>query len=114
MIQKSHETMGHRIINNFETALNLHNHQMITDRSFRIPSDVVGQGSVTKGQTRKRTLRGKWKSVFSGRHIDNVSKETRVVSVTTQDSGNRGNCQRRKGRSSSLASHSKAKQTDGD
>ena len=29
----------------------------------------------------KPTLRGKWKSVFSGRHMDNVPKETRVVSV---------------------------------
>ena len=33
---------------------------------------------------RKRTLRGMWESVFRGRHLDNVPKETHVVSVMTQ------------------------------
>ena len=28
-------------------------------------------------------LRGEWESVFSGRHTDNVPKETHVVSVMT-------------------------------
>ena len=32
---------------------------------------------------RKLTLRGKWVSVFSGRHMDCVPKETHVVSVMT-------------------------------
>ena len=32
---------------------------------------------------RKPTLRGKWESVFSGSHMDNVSKETHAVSVMT-------------------------------
>ena len=31
----------------------------------------------------KHTLRGKWESVFSGRHMNNVQKETYVVSVMT-------------------------------
>ena len=31
----------------------------------------------------KPTLRGKWDSVFSGQHTDNVRKETHEVSVTT-------------------------------
>ena len=31
----------------------------------------------------KPALRGKWESVFSGRHMDNVPKETHVVSVMT-------------------------------
>ena len=31
----------------------------------------------------KLTLRGKWESVFSGRHKDNVPQETHVVSVMT-------------------------------
>ena len=31
----------------------------------------------------KPPLRGKWKSVFSGRHKDNVPKEIPVVSVMT-------------------------------
>ena len=32
---------------------------------------------------RKPTLRGKWESVFSGRHMNNVPQETHVVSVMT-------------------------------
>ena len=32
---------------------------------------------------RKRSLRGKWESVFSWRHMDNVQKKTHVVSVMT-------------------------------
>ena len=32
---------------------------------------------------RKPSLRGKWESVFSGRHMDNVPEETHVVSVMT-------------------------------
>ena len=36
---------------------------------------------VKKG--RKLMLRGKWESVFSGRHKDHVPKETHVVSVMT-------------------------------
>ena len=63
----------------------------------------------------KPTLKGKWESVFSGKHMDNVPKETHVVSVMTLwASGNKGKGQRRKGRSSSPASHSKTKQTDGE
>ena len=30
---------------------------------------------------KKRTLKGKWESIFSGSHMDNVRKETHVVSV---------------------------------
>ena len=45
----------------------------------------------------------------------NVPKETRVVSVmTSKPPGNSGEGQRRKGRSSSPAYHSKAKQTIGE
>ena len=31
----------------------------------------------------KLTLRAKWETVFSGKHMDNVPKETHVVSVMT-------------------------------
>ena len=31
----------------------------------------------------KPTLKGKWESVFSGKHMDNVPKETHLVSVMT-------------------------------
>ena len=33
---------------------------------------------------RKPTLRGKWESVFSGRHMDSVPKEAHAVSVMTK------------------------------
>ena len=63
----------------------------------------------------KPTLRGKWESVFSGKHMDNVPKETHAVSVVTLwPLEARGKGQRRKERSSSPASHSKSKQTDGE
>ena len=35
-------------------------------------------------EERKPTLRGKWESVFSGRHMDNVPKETHAASVMTK------------------------------
>ena len=42
-----------------------------------------GDQSPRVKKERKPTLRGKWESVFSGRHMDNVPKETHVVSVMT-------------------------------
>ena len=51
------------------------------------------------------TFRGKWKSVFSGRHTDNVPKETHAVSVMTQ---------RPLATVGGDAPNSKAKQTDGE
>ena len=35
-------------------------------------------------------LKGKWESVLSGRHMDNVPKETHAVSVLTMASGSSG------------------------
>ena len=53
-------------------------------RNFRVRNDYVERGSVTKSQKEtKPTSRGKWESVFSGRHMDNVPKETHVVPVMT-------------------------------
>ena len=64
---------------------------------------------------RKESLRGKgfqWESVSQ---VDNVAKETLAVSVlTSKPLETVAKAQRRKGRSSSPASHSKAKQTDGE
>ena len=63
-----------------------------------------GDQSPRVKKERKPTLRGKWESVFSGGHKDNVPKETHAVSVMThKPPGNSGEGQRRKGRSSSLA-----------
>ena len=68
-----------------KTAVELHIDQMMRNRTFKARNDVVEErGSVTKSQKGKKpVLRGKWKSVFSGRHQDNVPKETPVLSVMT-------------------------------
>ena len=61
------------------------------------------------------TLRGKCESVFGARHMDKIRKDTRVVSVMTdQHKETCANAKDEKGRSSSPALHSKAEQTDGE
>ena len=54
-------------------------------RNFRVQNDLLERGSVTNSQKKERklTLRGKWESVFSGRHINIVRKETHEVSFMT-------------------------------
>ena len=44
-----------------------------------------GDESPRVKKERKLMLLRKWKSVFSGRHMDNVPEETHVVSVMTQE-----------------------------
>ena len=56
---------------------------MMRTRNFRVRSEVVERGSVTTSQKGKPSRRGKWEIVFGGRHMDNVQKETHVVSVMT-------------------------------
>ena len=66
-------------------------------------------------KARKPTLRGGWESVFSGRHMDKVTQETHAVSVMTLwPLETRAVVRAEKGRSSSPASHSKTKRTDGE
>ena len=66
-------------------AVKLHFDQMMRNRNFKARNDVVERGSVTKSQKGNKSpmLRGKWESVFSGRHKDNVQKEIPLVSVMT-------------------------------
>ena len=65
------------------------------------------------GQLTRVKRETKPESVFSGKHMDNVPKETHVVSVMTlQPLETRA--ERRKVRLSSPAFLSKAKQTDGE
>ena len=67
-----------------------------------------GDQSPRVKKEREPTLRGKREGVFSGRDMDNVPKETHVVSfMTPSPVETRAKGQRRKGRSSSPASHSK-------
>ena len=58
------------------------------------------------------TLRGKWESATSGKQLDRVRKETRVVSVTILYLETDVEAQRQKGQASSPAPNAKA-QTDG-
>ena len=85
-------------------------------RNFRVRSEVVEGGSVTKSQEgRKACVGGEWESVFSGNHRDNARKKTHVVSVMTNK--HKETCavvRDEKGRSSSPAPNSKAKTDDGE
>ena len=56
-------------------AVKLHIDQMMRTRKFRVRSEVVEEDQLPRvTKERKPTLRGKWDSVFSGRHIDNVQR----------------------------------------
>ena len=101
-----------------KTAAKLHIDHMMRNRNFRARNDVVERGSVTRSQKwEKKPRKRKWASVFSGRHKDNVPKETLAVSVmTNKPLGTVAEAKVRdeKRRSSSPAPHPKAKQTDGE
>ena len=87
----------------FKTVVKLHIDQMMRTRNFRVRTEIVERRSVTNSEKgEKPTLRGKCESVSIGRrHMDNVPKETHVVSVMTKiASGNSGKGQRQKRRSS--------------
>ena len=60
---------GQTIYLQLKTSAKLHIDQMMRTRNFRVRNEV--------------DVRGKWESVFSRRHMDNVHKETHVVSVMT-------------------------------
>ena len=65
-----------------KTSVKLHIDQMMRTRNFRVQSEVVERGAVTKSQKGNRAyVERKVGSVFSGRHMDNVQKQTHVVSV---------------------------------
>ena len=68
-----------------KTAVKLHIDQMMQKSKLQSPNTMLwneDQLPRVKKET-KPTLRGKWESVFSRRHKDNVPKETLVVSVMT-------------------------------
>ena len=84
--QESARNNGTPNYQQLKTSVKLHTDQMMRTRNFKVRNDVVERGPVTPRvkKERKPTLRGKWESVFSGRHMDNVRKETHAVSVMTQ------------------------------
>ena len=76
--------MGHRTINNYKFAVKLQIDQMMRNRNFRGRNDVVERGSITKSQKGNKAFdERKVGECFSGKHTDNVPKETHVVSVMT-------------------------------
>ena len=83
--QETVRNNGQPSYSRLKTSVKLHIDQMMRTRNFRARNEVVERGSVTKSQKqRKPSLRGKRKSVFSGRHMDNVPEETHVVSVMSK------------------------------
>ena len=95
-----------------QTVVNHH----VRNRNFRVRNDVVERGSVTKSQ--------KGNKAYVERKVGECFQWKAHGQCSTGDpcsfchdllaSGNKGVGQRRKGRSSCPASHSKAKQTDGE
>ena len=98
-----------------KTAVKLHIDQMMRTRNFRVRSDVVERGSVSKSQKRKACVEKKVGECFQWKAHGQCSKrDSCSFSHDIQDSGNRGQGQRRTGHSSFSASHSKAKLADGE
>ena len=65
-----------------KTSVKLHVDQMMRTRGFGTKLWNEDQSPRVKKE-RKPTLRGKWQSVLSRSYMDNVRKETHVVSVMT-------------------------------
>ena len=83
--QKTVLNNGQTIYLRLKTSVKHHIDQMMRTRNFRVWNEVVERGSVTKSQKGKKAyVRRKVESVFSERHMDNVRKETHVVSVMTK------------------------------
>ena len=100
----------------WKTAVKLHIDQMMRNRNFKARNDVVERRSVTKDQKgNKGYVERKVGECFQRIAQGHCSKGGSCSFCHDPPaSGNRGSSQRRKGRSSSPASHSKAKQTDGE
>ena len=98
------------------TAVKLHIDQMMRTRNFRVRSDVVERGSVSKSHNGKKAyVERKVGECFQCRaHGQCSTGDPCSFSLDTIASGYSGAGQRRKGRPPSPASYSKAKQTDGE
>ena len=98
-----------------KTSVKLHFDQMMRTRNFRVRNEVVERGSVTKSQKGKKAyVERKVGECFRWKAHGQCSKgDSCSFSHDRIASGNSGNGQRRKGRSSSPAPNSKAK-TEGE
>ena len=100
-----------------KNAVKLHADQMRRNRNFKARNDVVERGSVTKSQKgNKAYVERKVGECFQWKAHGQCSKgdSCGFSHDPLLALGNSGSGQRRKGRSSSPASHAKAKQTDGE
>ena len=97
-----------------KAAVKLHIDQMMRNRKVKVRNDVVERGSVTKSQQgNKAYVERQVGECFQWKAQGQCSQgELCSFSHDRSAPGNGGKGQRQKGRSSSLASHSKAKQTD--
>ena len=97
-----------------KTAVKVHVDQMMRTRNFRVRSDVVERGSVTKSQNgKKANVERKVGECFQWKAHGQCSKgESCRFSHDTNASGNSGGSQRPTGRPSSPAPSSKAKYTE--
>ena len=93
-----------------KTAVKLHTDQMMRNRNFRTRNDVVERGSVTKSEEGKKAfVERKVGECFQWKAHGQCSQgDSCGFSHDTMAFGNSGAGQRRKGRSSSPASNSKA------
>ena len=67
-----------------KTAVKFHIDPMMRNRNFRAQNDVMERGQLPRVEKEtKHASKGKWESVFSGKHTDNVPVETQKVSVMT-------------------------------
>ena len=77
MIKKVARNQGKPDCHQLKTSVTLHTDQIMRTRNFRFGKMLWKEDQLPR--VKKETepmLRGKWKSVFCGRHMDNVPKET--------------------------------------
>ena len=67
-----------------KTSVKLHIDQMMITRTFRVGNEIVERGSVTKSSKGKKAcVERKVGECFQWEHMENVPKDTHVVSVMT-------------------------------
>ena len=83
--QETARNSGKPNYSQLKTAVKLHIDQMMRKNSKLQGSVLWKEDQSPRVKKEKQlTLRGKWESVFSGRHMDNVSEETHAASVMAQ------------------------------
>ena len=69
-------------LSRLETSVRLFYDQKMRSRNLKARNDMIHGGVVTRSRKEiEPTLKGKWEIAGSGKQLDNVLKETRVVSI---------------------------------